>query len=504
MTSMTDLTGNMVFQEKAAPLERQILATLLDMPSCMQHVGDIIEASDFLSESARQVFSWIRAQTKANFEISPALAQARFSGVTTVEPFLMNLMLEMPSVNAVGRHAEELRDIAARRDTVNALQKNLPELMKPGSSIESVLNKISEGLQKTTGRLSSNQNSVRSYADVGVTWREKFRATVERGGGISGLQIHYTELDDMLSGLQEADLIIIGGRPSMGKTTFAMNLVENVAIKGKCATLVFSLEMPSEQIYQRSLASVGGINFNDLRSGRLQVGDDAKLEVAITKLDEAQIFIDDEAGLTLAQLSSRAIRMHKEHDIKLIMIDYLQLMTPSDHNIGNVQQGISEISRGLKQLAKKLNIPVIALSQLSRNLEQRPNKRPVNSDLRESGAIEQDADVIMFVYRDEVYNPDTKDKGIAEIIIGKQRNGPLGTSRLAFGGAQSSFRNIEGSVPTTLSANREKIEARRLASLKGVDGKTEQRERIEFPQLEMVEPGDHEPGQAPDPNNIPF
>jgi replicative DNA helicase len=501
---MTDFTGNMIFQEKAAPLERQILATLLEMPSCLQHVGEIIETSDFLSEPARQVFAWIRTQTKSNFDISPALAQARFSGVTTVEPYLMNLMLEMPSIHAVGRHAEELRDIAARRDTMNALQKNLPELMQAGTPIESVLNRISEGLQKTTGRLSSNQNSVRSYAEVGDTWRDKFRQTVERGGGISGLEMHFTELDEMLSGMQEADLIIIGGRPSMGKTTYAMNIVENVSLKGKHATLVFSLEMPSEQIYQRSLASVGGLNFSDLRSGRLQVGDEAKLEVAMTKLAEAPIFIDDEAGLTLAQLSARAIRMHKEHDIKLIMIDYLQLMTPSDHNKGNTQAGISELSRGLKQLAKKLNIPIIALSQLSRELEKRPNKRPINSDLRESGAIEQDADVIMFVYRDEVYNPETKDKGIAEIIIGKQRNGPLGTSRLAFGGAQSSFRNIAGSAPTTLSANRQKIEARRLADLKGADGETERRERIEFPQLEMVEPVDPAPGEVPDPNDIPF
>lgn len=501
MTSMTDFTGNMIFQEKAAPIERQILATLLDMPSCFQGISTTVEVSDFLSDPARQVFAWIRTQTLGNFDISPALAQARFSGVASVEPYLMNLLMEMPSHTAIGRHAEELRDIAARRDTMNSIQKNLPELLL-SVPVESVINKIAEGLQKTTGRLHSNQASARSYAAVGLTWLEKFKATVERGGGISGLQTHYTKLDAALSGLQEADLIIVGGRPSMGKTTFAMNLVENIAIKSDEAVLVYSLEMPAEQIYQRSLASVGGLNFSDLRSGNLQVGDEAKLAVAMDKLGNAKIFIDDEAGLTLAQVTSRATKLKAEHNIAAIMVDYLQLMTPSDHNKGSVQQGISEISRGLKQLAKKLNIPVIALSQLSRDLEKRPNKRPINSDLRESGAIEQDADVIMFVYRDEVYNPETKDKGIAEIIIGKQRNGPLDIIRLAFGGATSSFRNLEeDSAPTTLATNRAKMEARRMADLKGVDGKTEKQERIEYPDQPDFLP---DPTLTDDPDNIPF
>lgn len=501
---MTDFTGNMIFQEKAAPIERQILATLLDTPSCLFSIEQIVETQDFLSDPARQIFAWIRTQTKANFDISSALAMARFSGVSSVEPYLMNLLMEMPAINTITRHAEELRDIAARRDTMNALQKNLPELML-STPVEAVINKIAEGLQKTTGRLHSNQASARSYGDIGITWLEKFKQTVERGGGISGLQTHYTKLDAALSGLQEADLIIVGGRPSMGKTTFAMNLIENIALKGGKPALVYSLEMPSEQLFQRSLASVGGLNFSDLRSGNLQVGDEEKLAVAMDKLGNAKIWMDDEAGLTLAQLSSRATKMKAEHDIAVIMVDYLQLMTPSDHNKGNVQQGISEISRGLKQLAKKLNVPVIALSQLSRDLEKRPNKRPVNSDLRESGAIEQDADVIMFVYRDEVYNPETKDKNIAEIIIGKQRNGPLDVIRLAFGGAQSSFRNLdEDAAPTTLSQNRQRMEARRMADLKGVDGKTERRERIEFPDQPDFLPNPMPDGQIPDPNNIPF
>lgn len=509
MTALVDFTGNKIFQEKAAPLERQILATLLDMPSKLSAIAEIIEVDDFITDIGRQIFAWIRTQAKSDFDVSPALAQSRFTGSPAIEAFLMTVLCEMPSPGQITRHAEELRDLAARRDTINNLQRSLPELLQQNVPIETVLSKVAAGVQKTTGKLNSNQDTVLSYGQVGEKWRIKFKETIERGG-IAGLATHFTKLDEMLAGLQPADLIIVGGRPSMGKTTFAMNIVENVALKGGEAVLVFSLEMPSEAIYQRSLASVGGIDFGDLRSGRLKVGDAEKLKLAAQKLDAAPIFIDDEAGLTLQQVVSRAIKMKKKHNIKLIMIDYLQLMTVSEYARGNTNLGVGELSKGLKQLAKLLGIPVIALSQLSRNLEQRPNKRPINSDLRDSGSIEQDADVIMFVYRDEVYNPETEEKGIAEIIIGKQRNGPLGYEKLAFGGAQSCFRNLEDgatTVATTLQASRNQVEARRLAPLKGVDGITERLEAKEFPQatlglnLDTAPPGPTDLSEIPD---IPF
>ncbi len=264
-------------------------------------------------------------------------------------------------------------------------------------------------------------------------------------GAITGLSTGYKDLDNKTSGLQKSDLIIVAGRPSMGKTAFAMNLVEHAVIHGSEPVLVFSMEMPAESLVFRMLSSVGRIDQSRLRNGRLEEEDWPKLTAAVGKLKDRPLFIDDAAGLSPMDLRSRARRIAREHgQLGLIVVDYLQLMQIKGYGDNRVGE-ISEISRSLKTLAREFNCPVVALSQLNRGLEQRPNKRPVMSDLRESGAIEQDADIIAFVYRDEVYNQDTDDKGIAEIIIGKQRNGPIGTVRLSFVGQYTRFENL--SIP---------------------------------------------------------
>ncbi len=261
-------------------------------------------------------------------------------------------------------------------------------------------------------------------------------------GAITGLSTGFADLDDMTSGLQPSDLVIIAGRPSMGKTTFAMNLVENVVMRYDKAVLVFSLEMPGDSLVMRMLSSLGRIDQSKVRAGRLEDDDWPRLTSAVNLLNDRKLFIDDTAGLSPMEMRARARRVVREHgEIGMIMIDYLQLMQIGGASENRTNE-ISEISRSLKALAKEFNAPVVALSQLNRSLEQRPNKRPINSDLRESGAIEQDADVIMFVYRDEVYHPDTQDQGIAEIIIGKQRNGPIGSIRLAFLGKFTRFENL--------------------------------------------------------------
>ncbi len=260
---------------------------------------------------------------------------------------------------------------------------------------------------------------------------------------LTGVSTGFTDLDEKTSGLQPADLIIVAGRPSMGKTTFAMNLVENAVMRTDKAVLVYSLEMPSDSIVMRMLSSLGRIDQTKVRSGKLDDEDWPRLTSAINLLNDKKLFIDDTAGISPSEMRARTRRLVREHgDLALIMIDYLQLMQIPGSSGDNRTNEISEISRSLKALAKEFNCPVIALSQLNRSLEQRPNKRPVNSDLRESGAIEQDADVIMFVYRDEVYHPETEFKGVAEIIIGKQRNGPIGTVRLAFIGKYTRFENL--------------------------------------------------------------
>jgi replicative DNA helicase len=244
--------------------------------------------------------------------------------------------------------------------------------------------------------------------------------------------------------LQPADLIIVAGRPSMGKTTIAMNMAENIALHSDKPVAVFSMEMPGDSLAMRMMSSLGRIDQHKVRTGKLDDDDWPRLTSAISLLSGTQLFIDDSPALTPTEVRARARRLAREYgQLGLIVVDYLQLMQSPSSGENRVQQ-ISDISRGLKALAKELNVPVVALSQLNRNLEQRPNKRPVMSDLRDSGAIEQDADLIVFVYRDEVYNEDSPDKGIAEIIIGKQRNGPLGTVRLTFLGQYTRFENFSG------------------------------------------------------------
>jgi replicative DNA helicase len=258
---------------------------------------------------------------------------------------------------------------------------------------------------------------------------------------LTGVSTGFTDIDEMTAGLQASDLIIIAGRPSMGKTTFAMNIAEHAAIKDGRPVAVFSMEMPGEQLAMRLMSSLGRINQTKVRTGKLDDDDWPRLTSAVSILSEAPLFIDDTPALSPTELRARARRLKREHDLGLIVIDYLQLMQVPGHKENRTGE-ISEISRSLKALAKELNVPVVALSQLNRSLEQRPNKRPVMSDLRESGAIEQDADVIVFIYRDEVYDEDSPDKGTAEIIIGKQRNGPIGMRRLTFLGKHTRFENF--------------------------------------------------------------
>ncbi|MBS1235787.1 MAG: replicative helicase [Proteobacteria bacterium] len=257
---------------------------------------------------------------------------------------------------------------------------------------------------------------------------------------ITGVSTGFKDLDDMTSGLQAGDLVIVAGRPSMGKTSLAMNIAESAAVGSKLPVAIFSMEMPGEQLAMRMMASLGRINAHKVRTGKLEDDDWPRLTHAIGMLAEAPMFIDDTPALTPLELRTRARRLKREHGLGMIVVDYLQLMQAPESSENRATE-ISGITRSLKGLAKELGVPVIALSQLNRSLEQRPNKRPVMSDLRESGAIEQDADVILFIYRDEVYNEDSQDKGTAEIIIGKQRNGPTGKVKLTFLGEYTRFEN---------------------------------------------------------------
>jgi len=263
-----------------------------------------------------------------------------------------------------------------------------------------------------------------------------------QGDDITGVPTGFVYLDRMTSGLQPGDLVIVAGRPAMGKTSLALNMAEHAALHAGLPVGVFSMEMAATQLVLRLIGSVGKLDQHKLRTGRLHDDDWQRLTHAVGKLNEAPVHIDETAALNPLELRARARRLHRQYKkLGMVVIDYIQLMSAASSGENRATE-ISEISRSMKALAKELDCPVVALSQLNRGLEQRPNKRPVMSDLRESGAIEQDADLILFIYRDEVYNPETPDKGVAEIIIGKQRNGPIGTVKLAFLGEYTRFESL--------------------------------------------------------------
>ncbi len=290
-------------------------------------------------------------------------------------------------------------------------------------------------------QLARGRRGMTGIKDLLASALDRIDALFQSDSPITGLATGFADLDDMTSGLQPSDLVIVAGRPSMGKTAFAINIAEHAAIKDDKTVAVFSMEMPGEQLAMRMLSSLGRIDSHKVRTGKLGDDDWPRLTSAVGLLSEAKLYIDDTPALTPSELRTRCRRIAREHGLDLVVVDYLQLMQVPGTSENRATE-ISEISRSLKALAKELGVPVLALSQLNRSLEQRPNKRPVMSDLRESGAIEQDADLIVFIYRDEVYDEDSQDKGIAEIIIGKQRNGPIGTVRLAFLGQYTRFENL--------------------------------------------------------------
>ena len=304
---------------------------------------------------------------------------------------------------------------------------------------------ILEGAEQKVFRIAeSGARGRKNFVPMRAAVKEAFQILHQRyesKGSVTGLATGFADLDELTAGLQPSDLIIVAARPSMGKTALAVNFAEHAAMRSKKAVAIFSMEMSASQLAFRLISSLGRINQQHLRTGDIQEEEWPRVTSAITMLSDAKIFIDDTPALSPAELRARARRLKREHDLGLIVIDYLQLMAVPG-NKENRATEISEISRGLKALAKELNIPVIALSQLNRSLEQRTDKRPVMADLRESGAIEQDADVILFIYRDEYYNPESSDKGLAEIIIGKQRNGPTGTVKLTFLGQYTKFENF--------------------------------------------------------------
>jgi replicative DNA helicase len=387
--------------EKAQPVDVVTLAEFHDQRGELDKVGDLA----YLGSLARNTPSAANISAYANIVRERSILRQLIQ--------IGNNIANM-AFTPEGRNSEEMLDTAER---------HVFEIAEQGAKRGGGFVQVKEVLSSVVDRIDQ---------------------LFEQDSGITGLPTGFIDFDEQTSGLQPADLIIVAGRPSMGKTTFAMNIAENAAIQAKAPVAIFSMEMPADSLAMRMLSSLGRIDQHRLRTGKLNDEDWPRLTSAIQLLNDAPLFIDDTGGLSPTELRARARRLKREHGLSLIIIDYLQLMQGSSNGrqAENRATEISEISRSLKALAKELNVPIIALSQLNRSLEQRPNKRPVMSDLRESGAIEQDADIIVFIYRDEVYNEDSAEKGKAEIIISKQRNGPIGKIDLTFQGKYTRFDNF--------------------------------------------------------------
>lgn len=428
--------------------EQSVLGGLMLDNNAWERILDQVSDGDFYRHDHRLIFRAVArlAERNSPFDVVTLSEQLEQEGQLSQVgglAYLGELAKNTPSVANIKAYAQIIRERATLRQLISISTDIADSAYSPqGKSGDEILDEaerkifqIAEGRPTEGGPVALNE----LLANVIDTIDTLFNSTET----LTGLSTGFTDLDEITSGLQPADLIIVAGRPSMGKTTFAMNLVENALMRSEKAILVFSLEMPAESLVMRMISSLGRIDQSKVRSGRLEEDDWPRLTSAVNLLQERKLFIDDSAGISPSDMRARARRVVREHgEIGMIMVDYLQLMQLGGSASDNRTNEISEISRSLKALAKEFDCPVVALSQLNRSLEQRPNKRPINSDLRESGAIEQDADVIMFIYRDEVYHPETEYKGVGEVILGKHRNGPIGTVRLAFQGRYTRFDNL--------------------------------------------------------------
>ncbi|MBV1777206.1 replicative DNA helicase [Burkholderiaceae bacterium DAT-1] len=430
--------------------EQSVIGGLLIDNGAWDRIADIVNDADFYRDDHRVIFRHISKLVESGrpadaVTVGESLDNAGQLGYVGGLAYLAMLAQNVPSAANIRRYGEIVRERSVMRQ------------------LAAIGNEIADLAYNPAGReaaelLDAAEARVFEIAEQSARGKQGFldmpgllKQVVERidelysrdnNAGITGVPTGFADLDARTSGLQPGDMIVVAGRPSMGKTAFSVNIAENVAIDAGLPVAIFSMEMGGAQLVMRMVGSVGRLDQHKIKTGKLEDDDWQKLTYAVGKLSEANIFIDETPGLTALELRARARRLAKQFggQLGLIVIDYIQLMQGSGRDQNRATE-LGEISRSLKSLAKELKVPVIALSQLSRTVEQRPNKRPMMSDLRESGAIEQDADLIMFLYRDEYYNPDSPDKGLAEVIVGKHRNGPTGVVKLTFIGHFSRFEN---------------------------------------------------------------
>ncbi|MEH7112235.1 replicative DNA helicase [Neobacillus niacini] len=426
--------------------EQAVLGAIFLEPSSLTVASEILIPEDFYRASHQKIFN---AMLKLNDEgkvvdlvtVTEELAAAKLIEDTGGVSYLNELAQSVPTAANIEYYAR----IVEEKSLLRRLIRTATEIASDGYSredeVEALLSEAEKNILAVAQR--KNAGSFHNITDVLVRTYDNIEEMHNRVGDITGISTGFAELDRMTAGFQRNDLIIVGARPSVGKTAFALNIAANVATKTEENVAIFSLEMGAEQLVMRMLCSEGNIDAQRLRTGSLTDDDWGKLTMAMGALSNSGIFIDDTPGVRISDIRSKCRRLKQEHGLGMILIDYLQLILGSGRAGENRQQEVSEISRSLKQLARELKVPVIALSQLSRGVEQRQDKRPMMSDIRESGSIEQDADIVAFLYRDDYYDKESENKNIIEIIIAKQRNGPTGTVALAFVKEYNKFVNLE-------------------------------------------------------------
>lgn len=427
--------------------EQSVLGSILLDNEVYAHIEGMISANHFYKESHRKIFRAYERLFRRNepIDLVTVTEDLRQSGelesIGSV-PYLIGLADSVPTAAYAENYARIVAEKAVLRDLIAASGQVMQSAYDQALPLEQILDKAESSIFE----LSSSKRS-HSFADMGRLVQETFAHINELFANpdpISGLRTGFKELDNMTAGLQASSLNVLAARPSMGKTAFALTIGLNAALREQQTVGIFSLEMSAVQLVTRMICSEARVDMSRVRNGQLSDRDFQRLADTAGRMSEARIFIDDNADMSVMELRSRARRLMAEHGLGLIIIDYLQLMSGGKSGGGgeNRQQEISNMSRGLKALARELDIPVLVLSQLSRAVESRPNKRPMLSDLRESGAIEQDADLVMFIYRDEYYDQQSEKQGIAEIIVGKQRNGPVGMVELQFHNAHVRFNDL--------------------------------------------------------------
>ncbi|MGA9343073.1 MAG: replicative DNA helicase [Rhodanobacteraceae bacterium] len=427
--------------------EQAVLGGLMLAPEAWDRIADRLDESDFYRRDHRLIFRAIGELSEKSMPYDAVTLGDWFVAQNLGEmvggaTYVAELANSTPSAANIVAYADIVREKSVLRQLIDAGTEITGDAFQPEGRSSQELLEVAE--QKVFHIAEAGARGRKGFVSMRAAVKDAFQILhhrYENQGKVTGISTGFDDLDELTTGLQPADLVIVAGRPAMGKSALALNIAECAALRGKKAVAVFSMEMSSSQLAFRLISSLGRINQQHLRTGELAEEEWPRVTNAITLLSDAKIFIDDTPALSPGELRARARRLKREHDLGLIVVDYLQLMQVPG-NTENRATEISEISRNLKALAKELDIPVVALSQLNRALEQRADKRPVMADLRESGAIEQDADVIVFIYRDEYYNADSSDRGTAEIIIGKQRNGPTGTVKLTFLGQYTKFENF--------------------------------------------------------------